>query len=402
LSNYIKLYTLIPNKQDVKEYEMFNKFEARSMHGQLPVIWDSAKDFLVYDRHGNRFIDFTSGICVANVGHGNKEILDSIDYCLKKPILHSYTFPTEVRFAFLKELIETCYPEGKAFLVSAGTEATEVAIKLMRMYGVKTNRKRICSFEGAMHGRTLLAEQLKGNEEEWIDNSDYIEQLIFPENNEEFSSSLISPDVCGIIIETYQGWTAQFYPKQYIQDLVKWAKENDILVCFDEIQSGLGRTGKLWAWEHYEIEKPDLICFGKGISSSVPLSGVVGRADLLDLPEVGSMSSTHSANPISCATGLANLFELRDRNLIEEAERKGKIIENELHNTQYTINCKGLVAAILTATEEEATRIVWECFKKGLLTIWTHKNSIKLAPPLSIKDEALMEGLQIIKEILNG
>jgi 4-aminobutyrate aminotransferase-like enzyme len=402
LTKYIKLNTEIPNKQDVADYKRFSIFEANAMHGQLPIVWDSAKDFLVYDRHGSRFIDFTSGICVANVGHGNKEVLDSIDYCLKKPLLHSYTFPTEVRFAFLKELIETCYPQGKAFLVSSGTEATEVACKLMRLY---SKRKVIVSFSGAMHGRTMLAEQLKGNFE-WAEISEKVWHLPFPNEESEFAKDMFNcpykDKICGIIIESYQGWSATFYPTKYIQYLVKWAKENDVLVCFDEIQSGIGRTGKLWAWEHYNIPQPDLICFGKGISSSVPLSGVVGRADLLDLPPVGSMSSTHSANPISCATGLATLLELQEKNLIEEAERKGKIIEEYLHNTEYTINCKGLVAAILTATEEEATRIVWECFKKGLLLIWTHKNSVKIAPPLSIKDEALTEGLEIIKEILNG
>jgi 4-aminobutyrate aminotransferase-like enzyme len=405
----IKLNTVIPHPTDIKDYDSFSKFEARSMHGQLPIIWDRAKGCDVWDRHGNQFLDFTSGIAVTNTGHGNDAVIRGLDHLVHKPLLHSYTFATDARYRFLRELIELCYPGGKAFLVSAGTEATEVACKLMIMHGQKTNpnKRVLLSFKGAMHGRTMLAENLKGitGDNLWAFNFDPPNRAL--EWEEDFTKIFEKlENVCGIIIESYQGWSAKFFNSSYIQKLVAWAKEHDILVCFDEIQGGFGRTGKLFAYEHYSIDKPDLICIGKGVSGSLPLSGVIGRADILDIPEVGSMSSTHSANPMSCIAGVLNLIEIRQEGLVDYAQAQGIILQTYLREHfgwprgQYEINGKGLLAAILTKTTEEATEIVWECFKRGLLTIWTHKNSVKLAPPLTIKTDELLEGLEVLNDVL--
>jgi len=397
------IVTKLPHKKDVELLDKINQYEANSMQGQIPLVWDKAHGFIVEDRHGNRFIDFTSGICVANCGHGNPEIADAIAKQTSKPLLHSYTFGTEIRYKFLKELVDTCYPNGKAFLVSAGTEATEVACKLMKMYNKRT---MLMSFTGAMHGRTSLAEQLKGDYT-WAVNDNHVWHFSFPKPEEtwediiRFVNTHFIDNCAGIIIESYQGWSAQFYPKQYIKDLVKWAKQRKILVCFDEIQGGFGRTGRMFAYEHYGIDKPDLICFGKGISSSVPLSGVMGKKDILDTPKVGSMSSTHSANPISCAAGLANLRYILDNNLIERSEELGHIMFDYLENKlKLRVEGHGLLCAIHTETEKEADRIVMECFKKGLLLIRTHRKSVKLAPPLVITPEALIEGLKIIESVI--
>lgn len=415
---YIKLVTKIPHPEDIKDYKKFDNFEARSMHGQLPVFWHKAKDFLVYDRWGNRFLDFTSGIAVSNTGHGNKEIIKGIKLFLNRPILHSYTFPTDIRYWFLRELVETCYPEGKAFLMSSGTEATECACKLMRLWGLKQNKNKlkIISFYDSMHGRTALAQQLKGIDDEWVGYKDpNIIHLPFPKPSSNFLEDITQNyygnlnEIAGIILESYQGWSARFYPSNYINQIFDFAKVYNYLICFDEIQSGFGRTGKMFAYEHYlQPQKPDLICLGKGISSSLPLSAVIGRKDLLNIPEVGSMSSTHSANPLSCIAGLKNLLEIQRRNLIEETASKGKIVSNffeqnvdKIMKNGWKINGEGLVWAIVTNTEEEATRIVLKCFKKGLLLIWTHRNSIKICPPLTIKKEALLEGLNIIKDAVN-
>lgn len=398
---YAKITTALPHKEDIKYFKELNKYEAHSMQGQIPVVWDRAKDFLVFDRHGNQFIDFTSGICVTNCGHGNTEIMNAIRKKINRPLAHSYTFGTEIRYNFIKELVNACYPKGKAFLVSAGTEATEVACKLMRNY---TKKKILISISGAMHGRTMLAEQLKGDFS-WADINTNVWHLPFPEVNSKFKESIFGfnqwDKVAGFIIESYQGWSAQFYPKRWMQDLIKFAKEKNILVCFDEIQGGFGRTGKMFAYEHYEIDRPDLICFGKGISSSVPLSGVIGRKEIIDSVDVGSMSSTHSANPISCAAGLANLKYIKKHNLIDRAETLGNQMINYL--TDYLglkIEGNGMLCAIHTIDEKVADEIVMECFKRGLLLIRTHKSSVKIAPSLAIKEEALTEGLEIISEVI--
>ena len=123
----------------------------------------------------------------------------------------------------------------------------------------------------------------------------------------------LKKDIAGIILETFQGWGALFYPKEYISELKKFCKKNKILIAFDEIQSGFGRTGKKFGFQHYNI-KPDLICCGKGMGGGVALSAVIGKKEIMDLPTVGSMSSTHSANPIACSAGIAVLREINKKN----------------------------------------------------------------------------------------
>jgi 4-aminobutyrate aminotransferase-like enzyme len=403
---YINLKTSIPHKKDLEFFKKLTKVEAQSMHGQLPIVWDKAYGVTVEDRHGNLFLDFTSGICVTNIGHGMQSIRHQIQMMLDKPLLHTYTYGSEIRLKFLEAL--SYYTKfDKAFLVSSGTEATEAAFKLMKMHG-KTAKRVIISFIGAMHGRTLAAKLMAYDGEGWITANDKdLLHFHFPTKGDTFAKMLDFLAHCGLdpktiggfMIESYRGWDARFFPKKFIQDLSKFAKENGALVCFDEIQSGMGRTGKLFAYEHYGVEA-DLVCLGKGLSSSLPLSAVLGRKEIIDLAPIGTMSSTHSANPLSCAAGYGNLTMLFGSKMIDNSRKLGILLHKELNTLGYEIQGKGLVAAILTKDEEEATKIVQECFKRGLLLIWTHKNSIKIAPPLCIREDALLEGINVIKEAI--
>ena len=132
------------------------------------------------------------------------------------------------------------------------------------------------------------------------------------------------------MLETYQGWGAVFYPKEFVKALEKFARDNSILIAFDEMQSGFGRTGKLFGYQHYDVE-PDILCCGKGASSGPPLSIVLGSSEVMDLPNIGSMSSTHSANPLSCVAGLENMKALLEDGLIEKASILGDIFHQELY-----------------------------------------------------------------------
>jgi len=383
-------------------FKILNKYEPRSMQGQLPIVWEKAKDSFVWDIDGNKYIDFTSGICVANAGHNNPRIVKAIR---DAELYHSYTFPTAIKAKYLKELCNTTGFE-KAFLLSAGTEATECAVKLMRLY---TGKKGIISFIGSMHGRTSLAERLKGENSSWATRDHYVYHLPFPPERTFVESlriyseypNILFDGFAGVIIETYQGWSARFFEKQYIQDLVKYCKEQNILVCFDEIQSGFGRTGKMFGYEHYDIPQPDLICVGKGMTSSVPMSGVLGRADILDNPAVGDMSSTHSANPLCCTAGLANLREIR--RILPTLEQKEHILWDFLQRFvcfMPEVNGKGLVAAIITKDTLFAEKVCLEALNKGLLLLKTGKPSIKIAPPLTIDIDTLSQGLHILFECI--
>lgn len=220
--------------------------------------------------------------------------------------------------------------------------------------------------------------------------------------------------ICGIMIEPYQGWGAIFYPEGYVETLADYAKKNDVVLCFDEIQSGFGRTGKWFAYEHYAVEA-DLICCGKGMSSGFPLSGVLGRADLMDLPDVGSMSSTNSANPLACAAGLATLETFLEEDLVAESQRKGELLKKGLLALQNRfpdrisyVFSQGMVAAVLLkdpvtgrADGVTASRVCERAMQKGLLLVHTGRESIKMGPPLTIPDAALLEGLAVLSDSMS-
>jgi 4-aminobutyrate aminotransferase-like enzyme len=423
-----------PNSIDILN-DLAN-FESRSMHGQMPVVWSSASDYQVFDPYGNIWIDFTSTIFVANAGHAHPHIKKALMDMIKNNLLHAYNYPTEIRSKFLKKLIEVTpdYFE-KAYLMSSGTEATECLIKLMRMYGKKTGKKKsgIISFQGAYHGRTMGAAQIGGTEQsqEWIGYKDpNVFQIPFPYEwglngvspKEKFYQDInvlindgvnFEKDICGIILESYIGWSAGFIPKDYIQEMSKFCRQNRILLAFDEIQGGFGRTGKWFVYEHYDVE-PDLIACGKGISSSLPLSAVLGKSEIMDLPEVGSMSSTHSANPLSCAAGLANLEVLCSENLIEASREKGEFLRKRLLDIQKKsegyikeVTGKGLLAALIFQNPENNSPetllpsfVCEKAMESGLLLIHTGRESIKIAPPFTIPLDALEEGLCVLESII--
>ena len=430
------IQTAIPVKGTREILERLDRKESRSMHGQLPLVWDSAEDFNVFDIAGNKWIDFTSTIFVANVGHSNPRVSAAIKTQFDSPLLSCYAYGNEIRARYLEKLIAFAgLPFEKAFLLSSGTEATEAAIKLMRMQAKKIGKRRrgIICFEGNWHGRTLGAQMLSSNlvQREWIGYQDQdIHHLPFPypwvlkgKTGEAFLDAGLAKlaatgvdlgqDVAGFMLETFQGWGAVFYPKDFVQRIERVCRKYGILLAFDEMQSGFGRTGRKFGFEHYEVT-PDLICCGKGMGGGMPLSGVLGRAEIMDLPDIGNMSSTHSANPLCCAAGLAVIEELEQRNLVAETARKGELLFKELtelhaHFPQRISGYlgKGLIASILFHTPQTSqpdalftSRVAELCMRKGLLVVHTGRESIKIGPPLTISDAALLEGLAVLGEAI--
>jgi 4-aminobutyrate aminotransferase-like enzyme len=437
-TKYRTIQTAIPAAGTAEIFDQLHTYESRSMHGQMPIVWDRAEDFSVWDHAGNRWIDFTSTIFVANVGHANAHVVERMEAVLKQRLVHSYTYMTKIRAEYLKKLIEST-PKNfeKAFLLSSGTEATECAVKLMHMHAQKIGKSRsvVVSFEGAMHGRTLAPAYMGGTQASraWIgEDSRNFTRLNYPyywdleergisgvdqfaKDVEALKARGLDPkqDIAGMIVESYVGWGAVFLPDGYAQAMAKWCKENDILLCFDEIQAGFGRTGKLFAYEHYGVE-PDMICTGKGMGTCVPLSGVLSTAAIMDLPDVGSMSSTHSANPLACAAGLATLEEMESRNIVAEAARKGEILHGELEKLRQRfpdrikrVIGKGMVAAVIVvdsktgAPDADLGNHACEiAMRKGLILVHTGRESIKMGPPLTIADEAIVEGVEVLGEAI--
>ncbi|MGE4504010.1 MAG: aspartate aminotransferase family protein [Desulfovibrionaceae bacterium] len=427
--------TQIPVPESLTVFDKLDRYESTAMHGQMPVVWDRASDFQVFDAWGNCWIDFTSTIFVTNAGHANPRILRAMRQVADKPLLHTYTYASRERADYLEYLIaNTPRQFEKAFFLSAGTEATECALKLMRERGAlcDTRKKGVVCFEGNWHGRTLGAQMMGWNpaQKEWIGYLDPgIHHLAFPypwrqEAMEDpagyFERSMeallqekeLDPDrdLCGFMLETFQGWGAVFYPPAFVQAVERFAREHGMLMAFDEMQSGFGRTGKLFGYQHYGVE-PDILCCGKGAGSGVPLSIVLASSEIMDTFPIGSMSSTHSANPLVCAVGKANLEALLEDGLIESGARLGDLFHQKLDALHGRfpeqigwIQGKGLVASVIFTTRKGAVlphlcdRICELGMERGLLMVHTGRESIKLAPPLSISEEAMLEGLDVFEE----
>lgn len=426
------IVTKLPVPESLPILRQLRKYEPLSMTGQPLVVWDKAVGCNVFDRWGNKWLDWSSGVLVTNAGHGRKEMMDAMVKQVRKPMLHNYCFPSEIRAELAKRLVAAA-PKGleKVFILTTGAESTECALKLMRTYGHAVGGKKknvIVSFENAFHGRTLGSQMMGGMPglKKWIVNHDPdMVQAPFPEGYwvpdagfDTFLKALkkhkVAPSrIAGVIFETYQGAGASFAPKKYIQELARWAKKHKILVTCDEVQAGFGRSGKFWSFEHYGIT-PDLICCGKGISSGMPLSALIGRTELMDQYPPGSMTSTHTGNPVCCAGAIANLDLLKKEKLVQNAAKMGAILHQGLRALQKkypdiigSVQGKGLVAAVhvvkpgkkKVADYDKAFEIVSRCIEKGLLFFSpVGYSSIKIAPPLVITEEQVLDGLGVLGE----
>jgi 4-aminobutyrate aminotransferase/(S)-3-amino-2-methylpropionate transaminase len=431
-SKYRRIVTDFPVPESLPLLERLRQYEPRAMQGQPPVVWDRAEGFQVWDPYGNCWIDWSSGVLITNAGHGRPEIIAAIQKQASSKLLSNYCFPSAIR-ADLVERLAAIMPEPlkKVFLLTTGSEAVECAIKLCRTHGVTVDGRSkhvIVSFDKSFHGRTLGSQQAGGIPalKDWIVNMDSgFVQVPFPDgfrtpdtSFEFFQESLTqagveASQVAGVILETYQGGSAAFAPVEYMKQLRKWCDANNVLLVCDEVQAGFGRTGKLWGFEHYDIV-PDLTTWGKGISSSMPLSAVIGRPDVMDLHPPGSMTSTHTGNPICCAATLASIDIILKEDLAGNAARMGEILHSELKNMQKQlpqfgcVDGKGLVAGVACVkpgTKDPdgplAARIVEKCIEKGVLMfspVGFGGGTVKICPPLVINEEAMRESLAVFRE----
>jgi len=427
-----RIVTPLPAPDSIAVLESLHKHEPVSMQGQPPIVWDRAEGFQVFDASGNRWIDWSSGVLVANAGHGRKQIIDAITKQAQSGLLHNYCFPSAIR-ARMVEKLASLLPLSldKVFLLTTGSETVECAIKLCRTHGVQMGGRGkhvIVSFDKAFHGRTL-GSQLAGGIpalKEWIVNPDRgFAQVPFPDSYRTpdvsfdfFQKSLSdagvnAPSVCGVILETYQGGSAAFAPREYMEALRNWTAAHQILLVCDEVQAGFGRTGTMWGFEHYGIV-PDLALFGKGISSSLPLAAVAGRAGVMNLQPPGSMTSTHTGNPISCAAALASMDLIVTEGLADNARRMGEILHRRLNTMKHRypqigeVAGKGLVAGVAIVRPgtkdpdaDAAFDLVWRTIQKGVLMfapVGFGGGTVKICPPLCITEAAMEESLDAFEQ----
>ena len=388
------------------------QYESIALSNQMPVEWHRAKNFNIFDRRGNKWIDMTSGIFVANAGHSNPKIVEAINKQADQ-MMFSFLYNTQIRYKFIERLLEVSPSHyEKAVLLNSGSEVTDIASKLLKFWAKKNNRKHIVTFRGSYHGRTLGADFLCGDENstEWSNmKDDDVVFLDFPYKQDDVfdPTELGDPkNIAAFFLETYQGWGAWMYPKEYLRDLYRFARENGILICFDEIQAGFYRMGTLYGYMSYgDYIKPDLICLGKGISSSLPMAAILATKDIIDVDKKAVVGGTHSGNAVCCAASLANIDFLTDEKFQKDMSEKNKLFEKRSLNllkyeTVTNVNTRGMVTGIIFDTTEAATTVVKRCISNGVLPVCTFKNAIKLGPPLTITIEALEEAFDVIEDAI--
>ena len=425
--------TALPVPESLPILQRLAAVEPASMLGQPPIVWDHAEGASIYDAWGNRWIDWSSCVLVSNVGHGRPEIRDAVRETLDRGLLATYVFPHEQR-AQLVEALQALAPnpsDYRVFLLTTGSEATENCIKLAKTYAITKygpSRRTIVTFANAFHGRTMGAQLAGGaaSQKTWLTGEGQtFAQVPFPDGYRtediSFDSFLHSLDsqgidpaqIAGVMVESYQGGGPYFMPVEYAKQLEAFCREHDIVLACDEVQSGFGRTGRMFAYEHYGIT-PDLIACGKGLTSSLPLSAVIGRADIMDLFGPGSMTATHAGSPLPVAAALASLKILREEQLADRADAMGELLLAELRRIQKRfpqtlgwVGGRGLVAGVhivhpgtTDPDGELAMRINEACFRAGLLMfapVGMGGACVKIAPPLVITESALREGLAVFE-----
>lgn len=431
-TNLRRIVTPFPVPESVPILEALHRAEPVAMQGQPPVVWDHAEGFQVYDRWGNCWIDWSSGVLVTNAGHGRQEIIDAITAQAQSKLLTNYCFPSEIRARLVTRLSELMpEPMKKIFLLTTGSETIECAIKLCRAHGVRAggrSKSVIVSFDKAFHGRTLGSQQAGGIPalKDWIVNFDPgFVQLPFPDgfrttdtSFEGFLRALSDAgvggaQVAGVILETYQGGSASFAPPEYMKQLRDWCTGQRALLVCDEVQAGFGRTGAMWGFEHYGIV-PDISTWGKGVTSSLPLAFIAGRPDVMDLFPPGSMTSTHTGNPVCCAAALASIDLVLRENLAANASRVGDRMHQRLHALKKEfpaigwVDGKGLVAGVacvrpgtMEPDGDLAFEIVRRSVEKGVLMfspVGLGGGTVKISPPLVITEEAIDESCAVLEE----
>lgn len=427
-----RIATKLPVPESLPILEKLHRYEPFAMRGQPPVVWDRAEGFQVHDAYGNSWIDWSSGVLITNAGHGRQEVIDAIVAQASSGLLTTYGFASEIRSRLVERIAGLLpKPLEKVFLLTTGSEAVECAIKLGRANGAKVGGRAknvIVSYTDAFHGRTLGAQQAGGIPalKQWIGNLDPgFVQIPFPDGFRTRDTSfdyfqrclheqnIAAHNVAAVIIETYQGASAAFAPNEYMRSLRQWCSANKALLVLDEVQAGFGRTGTMWGFEHYGIV-PDLALFGKGISSSLPLAAVAGSAALMDSQPIGSMTSTHTGNPVCCAAALASIDLIVNEKLASNARTTGDLLHQRLGEMQRrfpqigAVQGRGLVAGLSCVTPGSMTPdgdLAWEivraCFERGVLMfspVGFGSATVKIAPPLVITKDAIVESTSVLEK----
>jgi len=374
-----------------------------NLYQRFPVTIEKGVGAHVWDVDGKEYIDCMGGYGVALVGHQNKRVNDAIKEQIDKIITVHSSLYNKTREEFLKTLISLA-PKGltQVHLNNSGAEAIEAAMKFARKF---TGKKGMVAMKGSYHGKSFGALSLTFNPKYRKAFAPLVEKVSFASYGDmESLRSVIDDDTAFIILEPIQGESGIIVaPDNFLQQVRELCDEKGILLIFDEIQAGLGRTGRLWACDHWNTA-PDILCLAKGIAGGVPMGATLVRPDILSSMGKGEHSSTFGGNPISCAAGNAALKALTEDGLIENSEKMGKIFREGLeklkenHTMIREIRGKGLMIGI--EMKFEVRDILMGLIKKGVLMLYSGRNILRILPPLVISEDDVTKVLHALDSIL--
>jgi acetylornithine/LysW-gamma-L-lysine aminotransferase len=374
-----------------------------NLYQRFPVTIEKGEGAHVWDVDGKEYIDCMGGYGVALVGHKNKRVNDAIREQIDKIITVHSSLYNKTREEFLTLLIGLA-PKGltQVHLNNSGAEAIEAAMKFARKF---TGKKGMVAMKGSYHGKSFGALSLTFSPKYRKPFAPLVEKVSFASYGDiESLRSVIDEDTAFVILEPIQGESGIIVaPEGFLQEVRKICDEKGIVLIFDEIQAGLGRTGRLWACDHWNTA-PDILCLAKGIAGGVPMGATLVRPDILASMSKGEHSSTFGGNPISCAAGIAALKAITEDGLIENSEKMGKLFREgleklkEKHSTIREIRGKGLMIGI--EMKFEIKDILMELIKKGVLMLYSGRNILRILPPLVISEDDVTKVLHALDSVL--
>ncbi len=430
-----KVQTELPGPRSKELFERWAKAEAQCTGYQARVCWDHGKGVVVTDVDGNTFIDWTSGVLVTNVGHSHPHLVEAVQAASAK-LMNNYECLSEPRVQAAEKLVQILPAHlDRCFFLSTGSEATEACIRIMKR---KTGKFEILSFHGGFHGRTyaaLTAGGLSGPKKGYGPTLPGAIRVPFPycyrcpfkakpetcdmlclDYIDDAVRANSSGSLAGVIVEAYLGAAGFiFAPEGWFPRLEQWIRSHDLVFALDEVQSGFGRTGKLFAME-WENLTPDLVALGKGIGSGAPASAVAARSGVIGVLGAGEMSSTMGGNPVACAAVVAVVEIFEQEKLEQNALRIGALMKSRLEQIQEKspwvgdVRGRGLVMGVELVkdkkTKEPAPDLVRKLIdvaaQNGLLigSVGVFGNVVRVAPPLVITEDEAVESLDIFEKSL--
>jgi len=376
---------------------------------RFPVVLRKGRGLKVWDVNGKEYLDFIAGIAVNCLGHCHPKVVIAIQKQAQRLLHISNLYHIEPQIKLAKLLVRESFAD-KVFFCNSGAEAVEGAIKLARKYAISNagdNRYEIITAQGSFHGRTLGALSATGQEKIRDGFGPLVPGFIHvPFGDIEALKKAISPKTCAIMLEPVQGeGGVRIPPDGYLKEVRQICDNEDMLLILDEIQTGMGRTGRLFAYEHFGIE-PDIITLAKGLGGGVAIGAILAKDKIASAFIPGTHASTFGGNPLACAASLATVEALlEDGYILDNCRRQGEYLINKLMALKdefpnAIVDVRGLGLLVGIELRGEGAPIVDACLKKGILINCTSGNVLRIAPPLIVTDLEIDRFIEVFKEVL--